>query len=129
MLKVKNGTPKVASESFDAASSFVDQLIHDKTLRRKLRAAGKASAAATRRAQTQTRRQGITSLVSDPVLKKHLADALSQVQGARKTRKAPEHRTRNLVAIVAGAGAMIVATLKVRQRLAEKPADETDEAQ
>ena len=128
MLKVKNSTPKIASEGFDAASSFVDQLIHDKTFRRKLRAARKASVAASRRAQMQTRRQGLTSLVSDPVLKRHVADALSQLQAAGKARKRPEHRARNLFALVAGAGAMIAATLKLRHRLGDKPADTAEAA-
>ena len=128
MLKVKNSTPKIAVEGFDAASSFVDQLIHDKTFRRKLRAARKASAAASRRAQTQTRRQGLTSLVSDPVLKRHVTDALSQLQAAGKVRRKPEHRTRNLFALVAGAGAMIVATLKLRHKLGDSPTDTTDDA-
>jgi uncharacterized membrane protein len=128
MLKVKYSTPKIAVEGFDAASSFVDQLIHDKTFRRKLRAARKASAAASRRAQTQTRRQGLTSLVSDPVLKRHVTDALSQLQAAGKARRKPEHRTRNLFALVAGTGAMIVATLKLRHKLGESPTDTTDDA-
>lgn len=128
MLKVKNTTPKLAAEGFDAASSFVDQLIHDKTFRRKLRAARKASAAASRRAQTQTRRQGLTSLVSDPVLKRHVGDALSQLQAAGRVRRKPEHRARNLFALVAGAGAMIVATLKLRHKLGEKPTDTNDNA-
>jgi uncharacterized membrane protein len=128
MLKVKNSTPKIAADGFDAASSFVDQLIHDKTFRRKLRAARKASAAASRRAQTQTRRQGLTSLVSDPVLKKHVTDALSQLQAAGKVRRKPEHRTRNLFALVAGASAMIVATLKLRHKLGESPTDTAEDA-
>jgi uncharacterized membrane protein len=128
MLKVKNSTPKIATERFDAASSFVDQLIHDKTFRRKLRAARKASVAASRRAQTQTRRQGLTSLVSDPVLKKHVADALSQLQAAGNIRRKPEHRTRNLFALAAGAGAMLVATLKLRHKLGESPTDTTENA-
>jgi uncharacterized membrane protein len=128
MLKVKNSTPKIAAGGLDAASSFVDQLIHDKTFRRKLRAARKASAAASRRAQTQTRRQGLTSLVSDPVLKKHVTNALSQLQAAGRVRRKPEHRTRNLFALVAGAGAMIVATLKLRHKLGESPTDTTEDA-
>jgi hypothetical protein len=128
MLKVKNSTPKFASEGFDAASSFVDQLMHDKTFRRKLRAASKASAAASRRVQAQTRRQGIASLVSDPVLKRHVADALSQVQAAGRARRRPEHRTRNLFALVAGAGALIAATLKLWHGLGEKPTDTTEVA-
>jgi uncharacterized membrane protein len=128
MLKVKNSTPRLASEGFDAASSFVDQLIHDKTFRRKLRAARKASAAASRRAQAQTRRQGLASLVRDPVLKRHVADALSQLQAAGKARKRPDHKTRNLFALVAGAGAMTAATLKLRHRLGEKPTDTTEDA-
>jgi hypothetical protein len=123
MLKVQSRVPAAASGSFDAASSFVDQLIHDKTFRRKLRAAGKASAAASRRAQKQTRQQGITSLASDPVLKKHLLDALSQVQAARTTRKRSEHRARNVIALAAGVGAILAATLKLRHTLNDKPSD------
>jgi uncharacterized membrane protein len=126
MLKVKSRVPDVAFDSFDAASSFVDQLIHDKTFRRKLRAAGKASAAASQRAHRQTRRQGISSLVSDPILKKHLHEALSQVQAVRATRKRPEHKARNLIAVAAGVGTIIVATLKLRHALADKPSDETE---
>jgi hypothetical protein len=89
-----------------------------------LRAAGKASAAASRRAQKQTRRQGIASLVSDPILKKHLRDALSDVRDARAIRGRPEHRARNLIALVAGAATMVAATLKLRHALADKPSDE-----
>lgn len=123
MIKVKSRVPEAAYEGFDAASSFVDQLIHDKALRRKLGAAGRASAAASRRAQRQTRRRGITSLVGDPVLKRHLVDALSQLQAARKAGKKPDHRARNFVALMAGAGTMIVATLKLRHKLTHKTED------
>ena len=124
MIKVKSRMPEVASERIDAASSFIDHLRHDKALRRKLRAAGKASTAAGRRAQTQARRGGITSLATDPVLKDHIRDALAQLQAARRTQKRPEHRARNVVALLAGA--MIVATLKLRHTLGGKPSDETD---
>jgi hypothetical protein len=128
MLKVKSRVPDVASDSFDAASSFVDHLLHDKSFRRKLRAAGRASAAASRRAQRQTRRQGITSLVSDPILKKHLREALAQVQAARTTRSRSPHRTRNLITLVAGGGTVIVATLKLRHALADKTSDTSEDA-
>ncbi len=66
--------------------------------------------------------------MGDPVLKKHVTDALSQLQAAGKVRRKPEHRTRNLFALVAGAGAMIVATLKLRHKLGESPTDTTEDA-
>ena len=125
MYKVKSRVSEVAAEGGDAASSFIDQLVHDKALRRRLHAAGNAATAARRRAQTQARRRGVTSLASDLVLRDHLVDALSHLQAVRLTRKRPDHRTRNLVALLTGAAAMVVATLKLRHALGGKVVDDT----
>jgi hypothetical protein len=60
--------------------------------------------------------------VSDPVLKRHLVEALSQLQAVRKAGKKPDQRARNRVALMAGAGTM-VATLKLRHKLTDKTED------
>ena len=129
MLKTKIRVPDVASDGLGGASTFIDQVLHDKKLRRQLQAATKASTAARRRVLRRSRRQGIASLATDPVLRAQLVDALSHLQAVRRrARKRREHGVRNLAVIFASGATMIAATPWLRHALVEKLTREPDSA-
>jgi hypothetical protein len=111
-----------ASDALDGVSPYVDQLVHDEKLRRRLAAAITAGAAARSRAKKQTGLLGLaTRLATDPVLRAQLGEATSQLQKANsRLKKHKSHKVRNTVLLLAGAGAVIAALPSLRETVMSK---------
>jgi hypothetical protein len=107
MFGRKKGAVATVSGNARAVRDYVDPLVRDEKLRRKLITALAVGEQARRRAKRQT---GLTGrarrLASDPVLRSQLEELTAQLKGMqRQAQKTQSHRLRNVVLVVAGAGA------------------------
>ena len=116
------GMKRVASDTLDHVSPYVDQLANDDKLRQRLVAAISAGAAARKRAKTHAGMLGIARRVgSDPVLRAQVFEAVSQLRKARgRIQKNDSHTTRNVLLALTGAGVVVAGVPKLRGRIAAK---------
>ena len=115
-------TTGIISGAADRVSPYFDRLAHDEKLRRRLAAAIGSQVAARRRAKKQ--RTGFlgaaTRLASSPALRAPALEAVSQYQRVRgRTQKTHDHRARNSVLALAGAGLVVAAIPQFRNGLAQ----------
>ena len=98
---------------------YVDPLTNDEKLRERLAAAIVAGAGAGQRIREQTGLVGLARrLADDPVLRAQLVEMATAVQAAKKrAKKAGGHRLRNTILIAGGAGLVIAAVPRVRDRV------------
>jgi uncharacterized membrane protein len=129
MFRRKKGVGGAAAEALDGLSPYADQLAHDETFRRRLLAALGAALAAQERARRQVGIVGLAGrLGSDPVLRAQVAEAVLQLQKARgRMKPRRSHKTRNVLLVLTGAGAVAAATPRARKavsrmRAAQRPA-------
>jgi hypothetical protein len=101
----------------DAAAAYVDPLIKDEKLRKRLVAAGTAAAAAKRRARRQAGLTGLARrLATDQVLRAQLSELGAQLKGAqRRAKKTRSHKLRNTLLILGGAAVAAAAASKARK--------------
>jgi len=99
------------SDKAGSVTRYVDPLIHDDKLRKRIGEAITASLAAGKRAQKQTGLRGAVSrLATDEVLRAQIADAAANIRAAaQRAEKTRKHRLRNTVLFVAGLGLVGVA--------------------
>lgn len=105
--------------------SYADQVIKDERLRADIRAALGHGAKAGARAKSDIDAGGITTrLASDKRLRKNLRALLDDLDNASdRMRHKKGHRARNLLLIVAGAGAVLAAVPNVRNWLAQRTSE------
>ena len=99
------------TDTAGAVTRYVDPLIHDDKLRRRIGAAITAGLAAGKQAQKQTGLRGAVSrLATDEVLRAQIAEAAANIRAAtRRAEKARKHRARNAILFVTGLGLVGVA--------------------
>lgn len=115
-------TTGIISSAADRVSPHFDWLGHDEKLRRRLAAAIGGQVASRRRAKKrQTGFLGTAArIASSPALRAPALEAVSQIQKARgRMQKTNDHRKRNSVLVLAGAGIVIAAIPQVRNGLAQ----------
>jgi uncharacterized membrane protein len=129
MFRRSKGMSGAAAEALDGISPYADQLARDETLRRRLLAALGAALAAQERARRQVGLVGAASrLGSDPVLRAQLAEAMAQLQKAKgRMKRTRNHRTRNVVLVLAGAGGAIAVLPRVRAAVTHRMRSARDE--
>jgi hypothetical protein len=112
----------IISGAADRVSPYFDRLAHDEKLRRRLAAAIGGQVAAHRRAKRQrTGFLGTASrIASNPALRAPALEAVSQFQRIRgRTQKTNDHRARNSMLALAGAGIVVAAVPQLRNGLAQ----------
>ena len=114
-------TTGIISGAADRVSPYFDRLAHDEKLRRRLAAAIGGQVAARRRAKKRTGFLGTASrIASNPALKAPALEAVSQFQKIRgRTQKTNDHRARNSMVALAGAGIVVAAVPQLRHGLAQ----------
>jgi uncharacterized membrane protein len=122
MLGRKKGVSEVAGEALESVSPYADQLTHDEKFRQMLVAALAAGVAARRRAKRQSGLLGLAGrLGSDPVLRAQLAETLVQLQKASgRVKKRKSHKTRNVLLLLTGAGAVVAAAPGLRRSVTNR---------
>jgi hypothetical protein len=118
MFGRRKGAVATVSENAKAVRDYVDPLVRDEKLRRKLATALAVGNQARRRARRQAGLAGAARrLATDPVLRNQLTELSSQLKGVQKrARKTQSHRTRNAVLVVAGTGVVVAAAWKLLAR-------------
>jgi uncharacterized membrane protein len=122
MFRHKNSASEAAAGALENVSPYVDRLTHDEKLRARLIAALTAGVAARKRAQQRAGLVGLArTLASDPVLRAQVAEALDQLQGAkRRLRKPRSHKGRNFLLFLTGSGMVVAAVPGLRNAVVEK---------
>jgi hypothetical protein len=110
---------KALTDAAGAIVEYVDPLVRDEKLRRRIAAAIVAGSAARQRVRRQT---GVTGLArrlgSDPVLRAQTIELVTQLQAARtRAKKARAHKLRNAALLVGGAAIVIAAVPAAREKL------------
>ncbi len=113
---------KIAADVAASISPYTDQLAHDPKLRRRLADAIRASVVAGARARRHTGTAGLMwALASDPVLKRHVSEAIVGVQDAkRRIDRRRNRRTRVIIGLV-GLGAVAALVVPVVRRATNEP--------
>ena len=109
-----------AKETLRDVVSYADEVIRDERLRADIRAAVAHGSKAGDRVKKSVNAGGITtSLASDKKLRKDLRRMLDDLDSAsERIRRKKSHRARNVLLIVASAGAALAVIPSVRQWLA-----------
>ena len=85
MLKHERTPAEIAADLAAAVAPYTNQLAHDRELRTSLANGIRASLLAGKRARRHTGTSGLVwALVSDPVLKERVAEAIVDVQDAKR---------------------------------------------
>jgi hypothetical protein len=127
MLGRTSGAKAKVTNAAGTVAGYVDPLVKDEKLRRRLLEALAVGVAARQRARRQI---GVTSLArrlaSDPVLRQqvaevamHLREARDQVKNELPMKRAKRHRARNTTLLLAGAG-LIIASSPLRDKIVAK---------
>ncbi|HEY0415520.1 MAG TPA: hypothetical protein VGC78_03965 [Gaiellaceae bacterium] len=118
MFGRKQGVTKAVGSGADAVVEFVDPLVQDEKLRKRLVAALAAGTAARQRVRRQTGLRGLaTRLATDPVLRVQLAELATQLGAARKrVERKRSHKLRTTILVLAGAGAAAGAVAVIRSK-------------
>ena len=115
MFGRKKGAVATVSGNARAVRDYVDPLVRDEKLRRKLVTALSVGEQARRRARRHRGLAGLARrMATDPVLRQQLVELSAQVKGMQeRARKTHSHRARNTVLVVAGTGIAAVAAWKL----------------
>jgi hypothetical protein len=115
MFGRRKGPVATVSGNARAVRDYVDPLVRDEKLRRKLVAALAVGNQARRRARRQAGLAGVARrLATDPVLRGQLTELSAQLKSVqRHAKKTHSHRMRNAVLVVAGAGAAAAVAWKL----------------
>jgi hypothetical protein len=102
---------EAVSDATRSLGPYAERLRDDEKLRRSALAAVAATLAAWQRVRELPRlRATAAQLVGDPVLRRELAEALDQIREVEeRMRPKRRHRVRNLLVLLTGAGAVVVA--------------------
>jgi hypothetical protein len=128
MLGRTSGAKAKVTSAAGTVAGYVDPLVKDEKLRKRLLEALAVGVAARQRAKRQI---GVTSLArrlgNDPVLRdqlaelaSHLRDAREQVRTQRPAKRAKSHRMRNTTLLLAGAGLIVASAPTLREKIAAK---------
>jgi hypothetical protein len=123
VLRHDNRAAGIAADVAASISPYTDQLAHDPKLRRRLTDAIGASVIAGARARRHTGTAGwMWALASDPVLKRHISEAIVGVQDAkRRIDRRRNRRTRVIIGLV-GLGAIAALAVPVVRRATNETA-------
>jgi hypothetical protein len=104
------------------AASYTDEIIRDERLRSDVRSAFGHGAVATDRVRADIGATNIASrLAADKKLRKNLRALLDDVESAsERVQRKRTHRVRNVLLIVAGTGAAVVAVPNARRWVADR---------
>ena len=128
MLGREKGPTAIAADVASAITPYTDQLAHDPKLRQRLAAALRASVIAGARARRHTGTFGVMrGLASNPVFKRQIAEAIVDVQEAKRRIDRRRHRRTRVVTALVGLAA-IAALVVPAIRLAKHGADAVDTA-
>jgi hypothetical protein len=128
MLGRTSGTKAKVTNAAETVAGYVDPLVKDEKLRRRLLEALAVGVAARQRARRQI---GVTSLArrlgSDPVLRQqvaeiamHLRDAREQVKRDLPVKRSKSHRARNTTLLIVGIGLIVASKPTLREKIAAK---------
>jgi hypothetical protein len=123
VLRQDSRAAGIAADVAASISPYTDQLAHDPKLRRRLADAIRASVIAGARARRHTGTAGLMwALASDPVLKRHVSEAIVSIQDAkRRIDRRRNRRTRVIIGLV-GLGAIAALAVPVVRRLTNEAA-------
>ena len=115
-----------AKETLRDVVSYADEVIRDERLRAHIRAAVGHGSKAGDRVQKDVNAGGITTrLASDKKLRKDLRRMIDDLDSAsERIRRKKSHRARNVLLIVASAGAALAVIPSIRQWLGRQRASE-----
>lgn len=115
MFGRNKGAAATVAEKTRSVAQYVDPLVRDDKLRRKLAAAVAVGNDARRRAKKQTGLTGLARrLATDAVLRAQLEELSNQLKGVQKhAKKTHSHKLRNTLLVVAGLGVAGAAAWKL----------------
>jgi hypothetical protein len=115
-----------AKKTLREVVSYADEIVRDERLRADIRSAAEHGAKASERVKKDVDGGGISSrLAADRKLRRNLRAMLDDLDNAsERVRRRKNHRVRNVLLVLAGAAAALVAVPKVRLWLS----DRTEEA-
>lgn len=128
MLGRTSGARTKVTNAAETVAGYVDPLVKDEKLRRRLLEALAVGVAARQRARRQ---MGVTSLArrlgSDPVLRQqvaeiamHLRDARDEMKKQLPAKRAKTHRARNTTLLLAGIGLIVASKPGLREKIVAK---------
>jgi uncharacterized membrane protein len=122
MIGRNRGVRERVAEAAGTVAGYVDPLVRDEKLRRKVAASLAVARAAQRRARRQAGLAGLARrLGSDPVLRAQLNELVSQLQGVqRRARKTRSHKLRNSLLFAGGVGMVAAAIPSLRNAITSK---------
>jgi hypothetical protein len=114
-----------AKETLRDVVSYADEVIRDERLRADIRAAVAHGSQASDRMKRGIAADGITThLVGDKRLRKDLRGLLDDLDSAsERIHRKKEHRARNVLVVVASAGAVLATIPNVRHWLAQRTSE------
>ena len=117
MLRNDGRPAAIAADVAASISPYTDQLAHDPKLRRRLADAIRATVIAGVRARRHTGTGGsMWALASDPVLKRHVSEAIVGVQDAKRRIDRRRNRRTRVIAGLVGLGAVAALVVPVVRR-------------
>jgi uncharacterized membrane protein len=125
MFGRKRGVADTVAESAGSVVDYVDPLVKDEKLRRKVAAALAAGLAARNQLH---RRRGLLGLVarieSDPVLRGQLLELAAQLKASYLRAESHRRHTVRKALLLAGGAGVVVAAMKLRERASSNRSDE-----
>jgi hypothetical protein len=113
---------EMAADLAAAIAPYTNQLAHDRELRQRLADAIRSSVIAGKRARRHTGTSGlIWALASDPVLKRLIADAIVDVQDAKRRIDRRRHRRIRVIARLLALSATAAVVVPVVRRVTNGP--------
>ena len=118
MFRRTKGVGGTVADAADSVADYIDPLVKDIKLRRRLGAAVAAGLVARQRVRRQTGLHGVVlRLGTDPVLRRQLTAVGKQLEAARKrVERKRSHKLRNTLLVLGGAGAAAAAVPFVRSK-------------
>jgi hypothetical protein len=119
MFGHKRGVTSIVGAAAESVVEYVDPLVKDEKLRRRVGAALTAGLAARQQVARQTGLRGLAArLGSDRVLRGQLTELADQLKATyARAEKRRSHKLRNGLLIVAGSGIVIAAVPSLREGL------------
>jgi hypothetical protein len=116
-----------AKKTLREVVSYADQVARDERLRADIRSAAGHGAKASERVKKDLDGGGIsTRLAADKKLRRNLRAMLDDLDSASdRVRRRNSHRVRNVLLVLVGAAAVLVAVPKIRLWLSDQWADDT----
>jgi hypothetical protein len=127
VLRQGRRSAEIAASLPAAIAPYTTQLAHDRELRQRLAGAIRSSVITVKRVRRHTGTSGlIWALATDPVLKRHIAEAVADVQDAKRRIDRSRHRRMRVIAGLLGLSVTAALIVPVVRRATN--GSETDDA-